>query len=575
MIKLFRYLRPYRFSVSLSLVLIFVQSLADLSLPTLMSDMVDRGIASGDTDYILRIGAWMVLLATLGIFCHVASGYLSARISMGFGRDLRHRVFQRVLCYSLQEMDRIGTSSLITRTTNDVTQIQQVLFMLLRIFAWAPLMAAGGIVMAIGLEPKLAWILMATIPVMASVFLLLAWKGIPLFQLIQARLDVLNRVLRESLTGIRVIRAFDRVDFEQQRFDRANSDLTEMSLRVNRLMAAFFPAVLLVVNMTTLVILWYGSHNLHQGEIRIGALMAFLQYAMQILFSTIMVSVVFIMVPRASASASRIHEVLDRHPTLFDPPRPQKPSDRRGEVEFRQVTFCYPGAEQPAIRNISFRAGAGEFLGIIGGTGSGKTTLIHLIPRFYDASSGAVLVDGTDVREMTQEDLRSRIGFVSQKALLFTGSVEDNLRFGKETATSEEIRQAADIAQATEFIQEKEEGFRSPVAQAGANLSGGQRQRLSIARALVRRPEIYIFDDSFSALDFKTDARLRARLRQETAGATVLLVAQRVSTVMSADRILVLEDGQLVGLGAHRELMEACPVYREIVFSQLSAEELP
>ena len=574
MIKLFRHLKPQSLPICVVLILVFFQSLTDLSLPTLMSDIVDQGIATGDTGYIVQMGIWMLLLAFVGILCNISAGFFSAQISMGFGKMLRHQVFTQVLRYSLHEMDILGTSSLITRTTNDITQIQQVLFMILRIMAGAPMMAIGGIIMAVGKEPKLAWILMVILPIIAGVIILLAGKGIPLFKLIQTKLDTLNRVMRESLTGIRVIRAFHRIDYERQRFDKANADLTRASLQVNRLMAAFFPFVMLMLNLTTIAILWFGSHSLHTGDVRIGSLMAFIQYAMQIMFSTIMVSVMFIMVPRASASASRINEVLDRHPEITDPPKPKHPPSVQGQVEFRNVSFSYPGAEHPAIRNISFHAYPGEVTAIIGGTGSGKTTLVNLIPRFYDADSGSVLIDGLDVKEMTQEVVRSGIGFVSQKAMLFTGTVADNIRFGKETASDQEIRQAAEIAQAVDFILEKEDGFQSFISPGGINLSGGQKQRLAIARALVRRPEIYIFDDSFSALDFKTDAKLRALLRKETTAATVLLVAQRVNTVMSADRILVMDEGSLVGVGTHRELMDSCRVYREIVFSQLSPEEL-
>jgi ATP-binding cassette subfamily B protein len=440
----------------------------------------------------------------------------------------------------------------------------------------APIMAVGGIIMAVSRDAVLSLVIVVVVPVLAITIALIMWRAIPLFRAMQIKLDNLNRVLRERLTGIRVIRAFNRTPYEHDRFTAANADLTLTAIRVNRIIATLMPVLLLVMNLTTIAIIWFGGLRIDAGDMQVGSLMAFMQYVMQIMFSLLMVSMLFIMVPRAQVSAGRINQVLNTFAEINDPPAPLEPHGERGHVEFRDVTFSYPGAEQPAIANISFTARPGEMVAIIGGTGSGKSTLVNLVPRFYDVDSGAVLVDGVDVRDMTQHSLRERIGFVPQQAVLFTGTIADNIRYGKEDATDDEVRRAADTAQATEFISQMKDGFDSVIAQGGTNVSGGQKQRIAIARALVRRPHVYIFDDSFSALDFKTDARLRAALRRETeiAHSTVIVVAQRVSTVLNADRIVVLDEGRVVGTGAHRELLNTSQVYREIVASQLSEEEL-
>lgn len=574
MSKLFKFLKPYRVPVAGVLLLMLLQALAELYLPTLMSDIVDTGIIKGDIPYILRVGSLMLVVAVGSAICTIAAGYLSAIASTAFGRDLRQRVFSRVESFSLQEFDQLGTASLITRTTNDITQVQQVLLVIMRMMISAPLMCIGGIIMAVSKDAELSLVLVVVIPLLAAVIYSVAGRGVPLFKTMQVKLDKLNLVLRENLTGIRVIRAFNRLQSEKRRFAEANGDLTNTAIRVNQLMAVLMPLMMLVMNLTTIAIVWFGGIRVDQGDMQVGDMMAFIQYAMQIMFSLVMVSLMFVMIPRAEASAVRINEVLDTIPTITDPTVAKSTKDKKGLLEFREVVFSYPGAEQPAINNISFTAKPGEVTAIIGGTGSGKSALISLIPRFHDLDSGCVLVDGVDVRELSQEALRAKIGFVPQKGLLFSGTVADNIRFGKSDATDAEVQHAAEIAQAAGFISEMPDGFNSVIAQGGANVSGGQKQRLSIARALVRRPEIYVFDDSFSALDFKTDAKLRAALRQETAEATVLIVAQRVSTVMDADQILVLEDGQVVGLGKHRELLNTCGVYREIVASQLSEEEL-
>ncbi len=575
MIQLFRFLHPYRIQICFVLVLVFLQSLAELFLPTLMKDIVNIGIVQGDVPYIVKLGGLMLLVTLAGAVFTVLSSYYSSKVAMGFGRIVRGKVFTHVGNFSLQEFDKIGTASLITRTTNDITQVQQVLIMMMRMMIMAPMMCIGGMIMAIYVDAKLSLVFVAVIPFLALVIWLIARKGIPLFKAMQIKLDKLNLVLRESLTGVRVLRSFNRTEHEKIRFDYANLDLTETAIKVNKIMAFMMPVMMLTLNLSTLAIIWFGAIRIDSGHMFVGDLMAFIQYAMQILFSLIMVSMMFVMIPRASASAVRINEVLDMVPDIKDPIHTlgEPLRAQQGYVEFRDVSFSYPGAEQPAISDISFRLVAGEVTAIIGGTGSGKSTMLNLILRFYDVNQGSILVDGMDIRMISQETLRARIGYVPQTSLLFTGSIAENIRYGKKDATDEEVQHAAEIAQAAEFITEMKEGYNAVIAQGGTNVSGGQKQRLSIARALVRRPEIYLFDDSFSALDFRTDAKLRAALKEETAQSTMLIVAQRVSTVMAADRIIVMDDGRMMGIGNHQELMRTCEVYREIVFSQLSAEE--
>lgn len=574
MLKILRFLKPYRPQIALIFLLVFVQAMTDLYLPTLMADIVNHGIVRGDTGYILGVGGFMLAVAIAGCICSVVSTYFAAKVATGFGRLVRTKLFSHVESFSLQEFDKFGTASLITRTTNDTNQVQLVLMIMLRMMVRAPLMCIGGVVMAVLQDGSLAWLVVIAVPIVAAVILLIMFWTIPLFRLMQLKVDKLNLILDEGLTGVRVIRSFDRNAYESKRFDKANLDLTNTAIKVNQISSLMMPVMMLILNFSTVGIIWFGSIRIDNGEMQVGTLIAFLQYSMQILFSLVMLSMLFIMLPRASASATRIEAVLEVNPEIKDTATRQQPENRHGYVEFQNVTFSYPGAEEPALSNISFKAGPGQVTAIIGGTGAGKSTLINLIPRFYDVQQGRVLVDGIDVREMSQKDLRTKIGFVPQKAVLFSGSVNANLRYGKQDATPEQIRQAADTAQATEFVTAMTEGFESNIAQGGANVSGGQKQRLSIARALVRQPEIYIFDDSFSALDFKTDARLRAALRQETQEATVLIVAQRVNTVMDADQIIVLDEGRVVGVGTHRDLMQNSEVYREIVSSQLSMEEI-
>ncbi|KGK84250.1 ABC transporter ATP-binding protein [Clostridium sp. HMP27] len=574
MIKLFRFLKPYKRYVAMVLILLFLQSMAELYLPTLMSDIVDTGIVKGDTDYILKIGGFMLLVAFGSAICVILSSFLSSKVATAFGRDIRKEVFVKGERFSLHEFDKIGTSSMITRTTNDVTQIQQVTIMIMRMMVSAPIMAIGGIIMALSKDKKLSLVLAVAIPLLGLVIFLVAKKAVPLFKVMQKKVDKINLVLRENLIGIRVIRAFNRIEDEKERFEEASYDFTTTAIKVNKMMAVVMPVMMIIMNFTSIAIIWFGGLRIDTGDIQVGDMMAFLQYAMQIMFSFLMVAIMFVMIPRAEASAVRINEVLDIDPEITDTKNPRNTDGRKGYVEFKDVTFSYPGAEQPAIKDISFSVNPGETTAIIGGTGSGKSTLINLIPRFYDIQSGNILVDGVDIREMSQENLRKKIGFVPQKAVLFTGTISENIKYGKEDATEDEIKHAAEVSQASEFVNNMKEGYDAVIAQGGNNVSGGQKQRLSIARALIRRPEIYIFDDSFSALDFKTDAKLRGALKGETKESTVIIVAQRVSTVMDADRIIVLDEGRIAGIGTHRELLKSCEVYKEIVSSQLSEEEL-
>jgi ATP-binding cassette subfamily B protein len=579
MIKLLRFLKPYRILLVVILVLAFAQAMANLYLPTLMADIVRNGIVKNDIGYIWTIGGIMTLVAVGGVICAVVGIFFSSQVATGFGKIIRFKIFTYVEQFSLHEFDTVGTASLITRTTNDTTQVQQLLVMALNMMITAPMMCIGGVILAVEQDASLSWILITIVPLVAGAILLLMLRAVPLFDLMQVKLDKLNLILNEGLSGVRVVRAFDRVKQEERRFEEANGDLTAISIEVNRLMALLMPIMLLVLNLSGIAIIWFGSvliSNLSivSGAAELGSLIAFLQYAMQILFSLMMVSMLFVLLPRAAASATRINEVLAMKPEITDVEQVKLADDKQGYVEFEDVTFSYPGAEEPALSNISFRARPGEVTAIIGGTGSGKTSLVSLIPRFYDVDSGHVLVDGVDIRVMSQEHLRAKIGFVPQKAVLFSGTIMENIRYGKEDASEEEIRHAADVAQATEFISGMAGSFASVISQGGTNVSGGQKQRLSIARALVRKPEIYVFDDTFSALDFKTDARLRVALKKETLDATVFIVAQRVSTVMDADQIIVLEEGRIAGVGTHRELMKSCKVYYEIVSSQLSVEEI-
>ncbi len=577
MTKLTRYFKAYWSQILAVFALLFLQAMCDLSLPDYMSDIVNNGVAKQDLAYILPAGGKMLLVALVGAGCTVAVGLIAARIAAGISRDLRNDVFAKVEGFSLAEFDRFGASSLITRTTNDIQQIQMVTVMLLRFVLYAPIQGIGGVIKAVGKSPSMSWLIALAVLVILGVISVLFSIVLPRFKVVQKLVDRLNRVTRESLVGMLVIRAFNNQSHEEERFDQANRDLTRLNTFVHRFIAVMMPTMMLVMNALTVGIVWFGSHYVDAGSMQIGDMMAFIQYAMQIIMSFLMVSMAFVLLPRASVSAERINEVLTCAPAIRDPE-----SDRSGEggdtipgtVEFRNVSFAYPGADDEVIKNISFVAKPGQTTAFIGSTGSGKSTLINLIPRFYDVTEGQVLVDGVDVREQSQHALHDKIGYVPQKGVLFTGTIADNLRYGDEEAGEEELRQAAQVAQALDFIEEKPDGFETEIAQGGGNVSGGQKQRLSIARALVKKPEIYIFDDSFSALDFKTDAALRRALAPQTKDATVLIVAQRISSIMHAEQIVVMDDGQVAGIGTHRELLETCEVYREIAQSQLSKEEL-
>ena len=574
MIKLLRFLKPYQFLLVVIILLAFGQASANLYLPNLMSDIVNKGIAAFDTAFIWRTGGIMAIVAIAGTVCTLIGIYFSSRIATGMSKTLRAEIFKKVQGFSLHEFDIVSTASLITRTTNDTIQIQQVMVMILGMLITAPITLGVGIILALDQDVSLSWILLAIMPFLISVILFLLFKAVPLFTIMQVKLDKLNLILDENLTGVRVVRAFNRTAHEEERFDVANHDVTNVAIKVNQLMAIMMPVMMLMINISSVAIIWFGSIRVTGGHLEIGAMFAFLQYAMQILFSLLMVALLFIMIPRAEASAKRINEVLTMEPEINDPGKTKPAGKLHGYVEFKHVTFSYHGAEKPALSDISFKAKPGQVTAIIGGTGSGKSTLVNLIPRFYDVDGGKILIDGVETREMSQQELRAKIGFVPQKAVLFSGTINENLRYGKEHATDSELQHAADVAQATEFIIKMPEGFHSRIAEGGTNVSGGQMQRLSIARALVRKPEIYIFDDTFSALDFKTDAKLRAALKNETRTSTVIIVAQRVSTVMDADQIIVLDDGRVVGLGTHKDLMKTCDVYHTIVSSQLSEAEI-
>ncbi len=570
---LVRYLRPYRGALVLVVVLLAAQSIGNLYLPSLMGDIINNGVAKGDTGYIMRTGGFM-LLVTLGLaVCAVIAVYFGARTAMAFGRDVRGDVFRTVVGFAQAEINHFGTPSLITRNTNDVQQVQMVLVMALNVMVMAPIMMVGGVIMALREDVPLSGLLVAIIPLMVLVIGTLAVRALPLFRAMQVKIDRINKVMREKLAGVRVIRAFVRTDFEERRFDEANRDLTDTALRVNRLFALMIPALFLILNLSMVAIMWFGGLRINANEMPIGNLIAFIQYVMQILFAVMMATVMFVMVPRAAASGERIAEVLDTPASIHDPETPVELVQPHGRVEFHDVEFRYPGAEEPVLGGISFVAAPGATTAIIGSTGAGKTTLINLLTRAYDVTGGRITVDGVDIRELRQEDLWRLVGDVPQKAFLFGGTVASNLRYGDESATDDELWHALEIAQAREFVEEMPGGLEAEIEQGGSNVSGGQRQRLAIARAIAKRPPIYVFDDSFSALDFQTDARLRAALRDETRDATVIIVAQRVGTIMHAERIIVLDAGAIVGIGTHAELLETCETYSEIVYSQMTKEE--
>jgi ATP-binding cassette subfamily B protein len=566
------FLAPYRRSIAIVVALHLVGTLAALYLPSLNADIIDNGVVTGDTGYIVRIGIVMLIVSLIQVACTITAVYFGARTAMAFGRDVRSSIFRRVAEFSSREVSRFGAPSLITRNTNDVQQVQMLVLMTFTMLISAPIMMVGGIVMALREDVGLSWLVAVAVPVLGVLVGLIISRMVPAFRLMQERIDDVNRVLREQTTGIRVLRAFVREPFEAARFGRANRELTDVALTVGRWMAAIFPTVLLVMNVSSVAVLWFGGLRVDAGVMEIGSLTAFLSYLIQILMSVMMATFMLILVPRASVSADRIGEVLHTESSVVPPATGVTQLRGRGELEFRGVSFRYPGASHPVLSDVSFTAGPGQTTAIIGSTGAGKTTLVNLIPRLFDVTTGTVLVDGVDVRELDPDTLWSKIGLVPQQAYLFSGTVRSNLLYGRPDATDEDMWAALDTAQAADFVREMPESLDAPIAQGGTNVSGGQRQRLAIARALLREPDLYLFDDSFSALDLTTDARLRRALRRRTTDATVLIVAQRVSTIVDADQIIVLEDGVIVGLGTHDDLLESCPTYVEIVESQLKAE---
>ena len=567
------YLSPYRKNVAIVMALLLIQSITNLYLPTLNADLINNGVAKGDVGYIWKIGAIMLAASALILGASVLLAYLSSKVSMAFGRDLRGGVFSAVEGFSARELNQFGAPSLITRNTNDVQQVQMVLFMGLTMMLGAPITGIGSVIMALRTNVKLSGLLLIAVPIMGVLIWSLLRRIVPLFRVMQVKIDRLNLVLREQIGGVRVIRAFVKTRFEEARFAETSEDLMQTTLGVTRTFAVMFPVLMLILNLSSVAVIWFGGKLVDSGEMPIGNLTAFLAYIMQILSSVMMAVMMSLMIPRAAASAERIQEVLDTPSSVIDSPNPKSPAGRTGILEFKDVEFRYPGAEHPVLSEISFTAHPGQVTAIVGSTGSGKSTLLNLIPRFIDVTGGAVFLDGLGVQEQSLEAIWSDIGLVPQRSFLFGGTIAENLRYGDAHATDEQLWAALEIAQATDFVKELPDQLESRVAQGGTNFSGGQRQRLSIARAIVKNPRLYILDDSFSALDYTTDSNLRAALARESQNATVLIVAQRVSTIMGADQIIVLDAGRIVGIGKHHELMDSCQTYKEIVLSQLSPEE--
>ena len=575
MIKLLKYLKPYIWLIIPIVVLTYLQVMANLALPNYMANIINNGIIGEDMSTIFREGGLMIVVTLGGSVAAILAGYLAAKVATGFSRDIRGKVFQKVESFSIAEFNKFSTASLITRSTNDIQQIQTVTVMLFRMFLIAPFMAVGALQNALHTAPELSWVIALASVILLIVIGILFGFGLPKFKLLQKLVDKLNLVTRENLTGLRVVRAFDNESVEEKKFDQANRDLTKLNLFVNRLMIILQPFMMFVMNLSLVAIVWFGGHLVSTNTIEIGNMMAFMQYAMQVLMSFLMISVIFIMIPRASVSARRVGEVINTESTIHDPSNPKKiPNNGRGLVEFKDVTFTYPDAEAPILSGINFTAEPGQTTAFIGSTGSGKSTLINLIPRFYDVSAGQIMIDGIDIRDLKLKDLYSKIGYVPQKGVLFSGTVESNIKYGNLNASGQEVENAMKVSQSMEFVSKLDNGINSDISQGGSNVSGGQKQRLSIARALAIQPNIYIFDDSFSALDFKTDAALRKDLEKETKGRTVLIVGQRISTIVNANKIIVLDEGKIVGQGTHTELLKSNKIYQEIARSQLSDQEL-
>ena len=572
---LLKYIKTYFGALACAVVLLYCQATCDLALPDYMSDIVNQGITTGNINYIVQIGLKMLGISVLGAICSVTVGFIGSRIAAGVGRSLRQEVFEKVQGFANAEFDHFSTSSLITRTTNDITQIQMLIVMMIRMVFYAPILGVGGFIHALAKSRSMSWIIGLAVVLMIGLIMILYSVAMPRFKIIQKLIDRLNLVVRENLDGMLVIRAFNTQRFEEQRFDTANSELTATNLFVNRAMAIMMPSMMLIMNLVTVLVVWVGANQVSAFKVNVGDMMAYMQYVMQIIMAFLMMSMMFIMIPRAAVSANRVAEVLEATPSIQDNPRPAHiVQPCRGLVEYRDVCFRFPQAEEDVLHHISFTARPGQTTAFIGATGSGKSTLVTLLPRFYDVTEGQILIDGIDIRHWPLHDLRHNIGYVPQKGILFSGTIGSNLAYGDQNAGQDQLLQAAQIAQAWEFIESKPELFDSLIAQGGGNVSGGQRQRLSIARALVKEPPIYILDDSFSALDFKTDAALRLALKQQLGQSTLLLVAQRISTIMNAEQIIVLDHGRICGMGDHQHLMRHCQVYREIALSQLSEEEL-
>lgn len=572
--KIYRNLKPFTLLILGAFALAYLQASANLELPTLMANIVNNGIMASNISYIWKEGLYMILIAGGGIVCAIFASLLASRTAMGLGRDIRSKFFSHVENFSLHEFNKFGASTLLTRTTNDVVQIQLTTFLMIAMLANAVFTSVEATILAYNSSAQLTKILYVALPIIFAFIAIIIRPITSLFSLVQKQIDKINKVMRENVMGVRVIRAFNRIDHEKTRFAEANADVTNTYIKVNQIIAVLMPLMMIVLNIVNVAILWYGSKGIEAGNTNLGSMIAFMQYSMMILFSLIMLTMLFIMVPRGAAASDRVMEVLETQPEIKDKRSIEQKPLEKGHIEFCCVTFSYSGAEEPVLQDVTFEAKPGETTAVIGSTGCGKSTLIQLIPRFYDVADGKVLVDSIDVRDYTQSELRKRIGFVPQKAILFTGTIAENIRYGKDDATDEEVKHAAEVAQAAEFIETMPDEYNTMLSEGGLNLSGGQKQRLAMARAIVRKPEIYIFDDSFSALDFKTEAKLRAALKKGTLNSTVIIVGQRVASIMNADRIVVLEQGHIAGVGTHKELMETCEVYREIVYSQLSKEEL-